>query len=240
MPESSVQLLAVSAVSTAVFHMLVPDHWLPFVLIGRARTWSPAHTAVVSGVSATIHVTLSVALGLLTLFVGREISEWIGHGLERASGILLVVFGLAYAAWAWRKRGHFHPGGALVHREAEAEPCDGQEGTDASGHLHYHADDAWIRGEGAKGDFALAFIVGINPCVLLLPLLLAVADHGARAVAIVTAAYAVPTVLLMLGLSVVGVVATRMLPVPAIARHMEAFSGVLIAVTGAVFLLLGH
>lgn len=240
MPDSTVQLIGLSAVSTAVFHMLVPDHWLPFVLIGRARRWNPSHTAFVSGVSATIHVALSVALGLLTLLVGKEISAWVGHGLERASGVLLVVFGLAYAFWAWRKGGHFHPGGALVHRGAEAEPCDGHEGTDTAGHLHYHADDAWIRGEGAKGDFALAFIVGINPCILLLPLLLAVADHGAAAVAMVTAAYAVPTVLLMLGLSVVGVAAARMLPVPGIARHMEAFSGLLIAATGVVFLLLDH
>jgi hypothetical protein len=86
----------------------------------------------------------------------------------------------------------------------------------------------------------LALIVGLNPCVLLLPLLLAVADHGLSAVVLVTSAYAMPTVFLMVGLSVIGVRATRMLPVPGIARHMEAISGLLIAATGVLFLLLDH
>jgi ABC-type nickel/cobalt efflux system permease component RcnA len=232
--------MAVSAVATAVFHILVPDHWLPFVLIGRARHWGIRRTATVSGVSALIHVALSIVLGIVTLAVGRQITEWIGHGLERASGVLLIAFGAGYALWAWRKGGHFHPGGARLHRDVASEACDGEEGPGDATHLHYHADDAWIRGEGGKSEWVLAGIVGLNPCILLLPLLLAVAEHGALAVTAVTLAYALPTVFLMVGLSVVGVAAARMLPVPGIARYMEALSGVLIALTGVAFFLLDH
>ena len=232
--------MAISAVTTAVFHILVPDHWLPFVLIGRARRWGVRRTAAVSGVSSLVHVALSIFLGIVTLLVGREITEWVGHGLERASGALLIAFGASYAIWAWKKGGHFHPGGALLHSDADSEACDGHEGPADATHLHYHADDGWIRGKGGKSEWALAWIVGLNPCVLLLPLLMAVAEHGAAAVAAVTLAYALPTVLLMIGLSVVGVAAARMLPVPAIARHMEALSGVLIALTGVAFFFLDH
>ena len=39
MPETNLYVLTMAgtAVATSVLHTLIPDHWLPFVLIGRAR-----------------------------------------------------------------------------------------------------------------------------------------------------------------------------------------------------------
>lgn len=233
-----VSILLLTAVATAVFHTLIPDHWLPFVLVGRARGWSARETASISGLSALIHTGLSVALGLVALSAGLGAARAMGRHLESASGVLLVLFGLAYAVWAWRKGGHFHPGGALVHRHAEAEECDGHEGPGHHEHLHYHADEGWIRGGRGKSAFYLALIVGANPCVLILPIMLATAEHGAASVALVTLAYCLTTVALMIGLSVFGVVGSRRIPVPSAARHMETASGLLIALVGALFLLL--
>ena len=233
-PTSS--LLLVTAAATAAFHMLIPDHWLPFVLVGRARGWTARTTALVSGVSATIHVTLSALLGLVAIRVGEIAATAIGHRLERASGVLLVVFGASYAVWAWRKGGHFHPGGALLHGAERDAPCDGHEGPTHPEHLHYHADGAWIR--AGKGAIPLALVVGLNPCVLFLPIMVATVSEGARALAAVTLAYGATTILLMVGLSVAGLAGARRLPVPAAAKHMEAASGVLIALVGLVVLLL--
>ena len=230
-------LLLLTAASTAAFHALIPDHWLPFVLAGRARGWSARRTAAVSGLSAVVHTLLSAALGLVALAVGRTAAHALGAGLSRASGILLVLFGAAYAAWAWRKGGHFHPGGALLHREDEGV-CDGREGDESIEHLHYHADDAWIRAGATKGATALALIVGLNPCVLVLPIMVATAEQGAAAVALVTLAYSLTTIALMVGLSVAGVAGARRLAIPAAAWHMETASGVLIALVGAAFLIL--
>ena len=230
--------MLVTAVATAAFHTLIPDHWMPFVLVGRARGWSAGTTATVSGLSALVHTLLSAALGLAALGVGEAAAGAIGHHLERGSGVLLVVFGTAYAVWAWRKGGHFHPGGALLHTPEEGAHCDGHEGSMSVEHLHYHEDDAWIGKEAGKGAVALALIVGLNPCVLVLPIMVATAEQGAAALTLVTAAYSVTTVALMVGLSVAGVVGARRLKVPAIAKHMETASGVLIAAVGVLFLLI--
>lgn len=238
MPDAIPSLLLLTAAATAAFHTLIPDHWLPFVLVGRARGWSARTTALVSGFSAGVHTVLSVALGLGALGLGQAAAHAIGERLERASGVLLLLFGAVYALWAWRKGGHFHPGGALLHGADESVHCDGHEGPDSTEHLHYHADDAWIRDDAGKGALPLALIVGLNPCVLVLPVMVATAEQGAGAVALVTLAYAATTVALMVGLSVAGVVGSRRLPVPPIARHMETASGVLIALVGAVFLLI--
>lgn len=232
-------LLLATAGGTAILHTLIPDHWLPFVLIGRARGWTARTTAFVSGVSAVVHVGLSVLLGLLALAIGRAASETIGETLERAGAGLLIVFGVAYALWAWRKGGHFHPGGSWLHRhEAHADACNGAEGGGGE-HLHYHADDGMIRESRGWTGIGLALIVGANPCVLLLPIMIATAEHGAGAVGLVVAAYAVPTVLLMVALSAFGVAGARRIPVPGAARYMELASGLLIAVLGLGILVFG-
>lgn len=230
-------LLPGAALATSLLHTLIPDHWLPFVLIGRARRWTPGKTAIVSGISAAIHAVLSVALGFVALRIGREAAAAAGDTLERASGVLLVLFGVGYAVWAWRKRGHFHPGGAKIHAIGGAEGCDGDEGPSHPEHMHYHADDRLIRGR-ERGAAFLALIVGLNPCVLVLPLLIAAADGGPWAIALVTAGYVIPTVGLMVGLSAAGVAGARRIRLPAPARYMEAASGLLIAAVGVVFLLI--
>jgi len=237
-PGAIPSLLLLTAAATAAFHTLIPDHWLPFVLVGRARGWSARTTAAVSGLSAVIHTLLSVVLGLIALRLGRAAAEVLGDRLERGSGVLLVAFGLVYALWAWRKGGHFHPGGALLHAGSEAGRCDGHEGGGGSEHLHYHADGAWIGSDAGKGAMALAVIVGLNPCILVLPIMVATAQSGPWTLALVTAAYSATTIVLMVGLSVAGVAGVRRLPFPAVARHMETASGLLIAVCGLVFLLI--
>ncbi len=233
-------LLLGTTVATALFHTLIPDHWLPFVLMGRARGWSLRTTAALSTLSAAIHTLLSVALGLAAVFVGHETALAVGQSLESMGGVLLVLFGLGYAAWSWRKGGHFHPGGARMHGHADARACSGEEGPANPSHLHYHADDALIRGRTDRGGLYLAVIVGANPCVLILPLLLAALDRGPEAIVAVSLSYSVTTTALMVALSVVGVAGTRMLRVPGIARYMEAASGMLIALLGAALLLLEH
>jgi hypothetical protein len=232
----TVHALLFTAAATALLHALIPDHWLPFVLIGRARHWPVATVAFVSGLSALIHTVLSALLGLLALGLGLTAAQAVGEGLHSVGGILLILFGAGYAAWAWRKGGHFHPGGALLHGPEADGGCAGEEGNANPEHLHYHADQALIRRR--SNGVALAVIVGINPCVLILPILLAAVSRGAVTLVLVTLAYSVPTILLMVGLSVAGVRVSREVRLPGAARYAEAGSGVLIAALGVFFWLL--
>jgi len=95
-----------------------------------------------------------------------------------------------------------------------------------------------IHGSDRRGGMYLAVIIGLNPCVVILPVMLSSVEFGTATVGVVTAVYAVTTTVLMVGLAVLGVAGTRRIPVPDISRHMETASGVLIALTGVVLLLL--
>lgn len=227
-------LLFASTIGLALLHTLIPDHWLPFVLVGRSRGWSLRATAGLSSLAALVHVALSVALGWFAFTIGREAAERLGETLEHASALILVLFGVVYAVWSWRKQGHFHPGGRLLHRHGEPEVCDGREGVHDE-HLHYHADGEMIRGSSRAGGLFLALIIGLNPCVLLVPMLLVSLRQGGGAMLLVIIAYGVTTSALMVGLSVVGVGWKRGFAPPGVSRYMEAASGLLIAVTGVVF-----
>jgi hypothetical protein len=226
-------VLPSAAAATGVMHTLIPDHWLPFVLIGRARGWDPARAAVLSGLSALMHAGLSIGLGLAALGLGLGAAHRMGETLSRIAPVLLVAFGLLYAAWAWRKGGHFHPGGRRLHPGAGGA-CPGDEGPANPEHLHYHADRDLIRGGTGWGGLGLAVIIALNPCVLVLPLIVAAAPQGPGMVTLVAAAYALPTMILMVGLSALGVRLGWAIHLPGAARHAEAGSGLLIALVGIV------
>jgi hypothetical protein len=227
-PGAVPSLLLLTAAATAAFHTLIPDHWLPFVLVGRARGWSARTTAAVSGFSAVVHTFLSIALGLLALRLGQFGRRSSSGSSERT---LARHLGVAYALWA---------GGRAVTsawRRPAPRPEQKETGTrdpsERASHITPTARGSAPRREGRSR----SLIVGLNPCVLLLPIM-GTADQGAGAIALVTSAYSVTTIALMVGLSVAGVAGTRRLPVPAVARHMETASGILIALCGAVFLLI--
>lgn len=234
MSDTTTYALLSTAAATSVFHTLIPDHWLPFVLIGRARGWATGTVAMISGVSAVIHVALSLLLGLLAVVVGVTAVELVGETLERVSGALLILSGLAYMVWAWNKGGHFHPGGERFHTQGAASACPGDEGPEHPEHLHYHADGELIRARRGWGAFGLAVIIGLNPCVLVMPILLASAHRGSAVVSLVAIAYGLPTILLMVGLSVLGVRLGWRIRLPRVARNAEVVSGGLITLLGLV------
>ena len=105
----------VGVVLVAVLHTAVgPDHYLPFVMLARARRWSMRRTLGVTAVCGVGHVASSLLLGGLGLALGRSVGDL--EQLEGQRGELAawarVAFGLAYALWgvrhAWRRRRGLH------------------------------------------------------------------------------------------------------------------------------------
>ena len=88
--DATLPLLMATAVSTALFHTLIPDHWLPFVLIGRARGWTGRTTFLVSGLSAAIHVLLSAVLTACAGSAEKTVS-YTATSVDLAPGEALVV-----------------------------------------------------------------------------------------------------------------------------------------------------
>jgi hypothetical protein len=119
--------LVLAAITVGSLHSLAPDHWVPIAAVSRARGWGAAKTARVALLCGFGHVTVSVALGLVGLVTGRAAMETIGTHAGAVSGLLLIGFGVTYAAWSLHRHAHAHQHeaktvGALFAIYA-ADPC---------------------------------------------------------------------------------------------------------------------
>lgn len=102
--------LVVSTLGVAVVHALAPDHWVPFVAIGRAQQWSVKKLVLVTTLAGIGHVGSSVVLGLIGLALGFLLKGIQAFESARGeiAGVILIGFGLAYAVWGLKQARHAH------------------------------------------------------------------------------------------------------------------------------------
>ena len=97
LPDAGIVLIT-SASATAFFHAVVPDTWLPFVLVGKAQGWSKRKTLSFSALSATLHVVVSIVLGIIGYTIGIASASSIGEKMDSVIGIGLLLVGILYSA----------------------------------------------------------------------------------------------------------------------------------------------
>ena len=89
--QNDMLLLTLTAASLGFVHTaLGPDHYLPFIVMSKARKWSWRKTFWVTGLSGLGHVGSSVLLGAIGIAAGYGISKL--EGIESMRG--------DWAAWA--------------------------------------------------------------------------------------------------------------------------------------------
>lgn len=208
--------LAGTAAAVGALHSLAPDHWVPFMAVGRAREWSAARTAQVTLLCGFAHVSVSVLLGLLALRLGQGMLEAFGTRLESVAGILLIGFGLAYGLWGLRKA----LGGKL------------------HGHNHSHFDHVHDPSKATVAGLVLLF--SVDPCVRLIPIILAAAPLGWPRLVALIVIYEVATIGSMVALVLVARGgAFKVLQAPWLDRYGDALAGGLIVATGVAVAALG-
>jgi hypothetical protein len=207
--------LALAAATVGALHSLAPDHWLPFAAVARARGWSAAKTARITLLCGFGHVTGSVALGLLGLVLGGAVVERFGRGLESAAGVLLILFGLAYGLWGLRR--------AL--------------GRKLHGHAHHHYDHVHDPSRISAGSLFLLF--SADPCVAVIPLMVAAAPLGTLKIAAIALVYELATLAAMIALVMPARAGMTVLRSPWLDHYGDAAAGAFIAAVGLVVTGLG-
>lgn len=114
-------LLIGSAAFLGFIHTLLgPDHYLPFIVLSKARSWSQAKTMWITFISGVGHVAGSVILGIVGIALGISVSKLEAIESQRGDmvGWLIIAFGIAYSIYGiykyLNKGGHFHLPGFLV------------------------------------------------------------------------------------------------------------------------------
>jgi ABC-type nickel/cobalt efflux system permease component RcnA len=253
-------VLAGTAATLGLVHTVIgPDHYLPFIVIGRARNWALRKTLVVSFLAGLGHILSSVVLGFLGIALGIAVGKL--EGVESARGEiaawLLIGFGFAYFVWgmrrAWRGRPHAHPhlhdhDGAHVHPHGPDlgvhDPA--HEHLHQHAHLHTHelAEHAHPHGEVDERTnitpWVLFTIFVFGPCEPLIPLVMyPAARHSAAGVALVALAFGLVTIVTMLLIIAAASFGASFVRLGKLERYSHALAGAMIFVSGLSVQFLG-
>ncbi len=230
-------LLAGTAATIGFIHtVLGPDHYLPFIVISRARRWNLPKTLFISFLCGLGHVLSSVAIGVVGIALGIAVSRL--EGVESWRGgvaaWLLIGFGLAYFVWglwrAWRRKPHSH---AHLHAEGEAHEHSHVHQSD-----HYHLHE--LRKRSTLTPWILFTIFVFGPCEPLIPIVMYPASqHSPWGVVLVAAAFGLTTIATMLLLIALSSWGLSFLPLGRLERYAHALAGAMIFVSGLAVRFLG-
>jgi len=207
-------ILLGTAASVGFLHTIIrPEHYLPFVVLGRARAWSTSRTVLVTLACGIGHMISSVVFGFIGIGLGLAVSrlEPVQSARGEIASWTLIGFGILYMAWGIVR--------AIRHR------------TDR----HAHS----TKRKGIT-PWALFLIFLLGPCEPLIPLLLvAAATGGTLDISAVAGVFSVVAV----GTMVAAVLVLRpglvRFPLGRMERYAHALAGLMICVSGGVMKLLG-
>ncbi|MFQ6083609.1 MAG: sulfite exporter TauE/SafE family protein [Candidatus Aminicenantia bacterium] len=234
MDNITLTVLLSTAFTLGLVHTLIgPDHYLPFILLARARNWKIKKTLWITFICGVGHVLSSVLIGLIGIAAGIAVASL--EGIEGIRGNLaswaLIAFGLVYGVWGLRrglkKKPHVHS--HLHINSSEHTHNHIHEGE----HSHLH-----IKKEVTIWTLFIIFVLG--PCEPLIPLVMYPAAHynwlGVGVVTFVFGVVTVGTMMVLVGLSSYGLLNLR---IRFMERFVHALAGGIIALSGIAIKVLG-
>ncbi len=237
MISSQILVIAGTAATIGFVHtVLGPDHYLPFIVMSRARRWPLAKTLIISFFCGLGHVLSSVVLGFIGVALGIAVFR-----LERVESIrggaaawLLIGFGFAYFVWgmhrAIKKRPHRH-----IHFHSDGKEHD---------HLHAHQEEhSHLHEESEKVNLTpwiLFTIFVFGPCEPLIPLVMyPAAKHNITGVILVSSVFGLTTILTMLAIIAISSWGVSFLRLGRLERYVHALAGAMIFISGLSVQFLG-
>lgn len=238
MPSAALTTIALTGFTVAFFHAAIPTHWLPFVLVARARNWSRMKVLAVTTCAGMGHVALTSLLGLAIAWFGFQIDH---ESFPHIAGGLLLAIAIFYFWRQWSGRGilHHHPPGSHHHA---GEHC-GHE----AGHSHW---DAELKSSplvtNRQGDWAavsgLFVMLTLSPCEGFLPIYLSGVQFGWPGFFVLSGILAVATLVGMTLFTWLALLGFEKIRIKRFERHEAGLLGALFAVLGLLVLAIerGH
>lgn len=248
--DQELMVIAATAASLGLVHTVIgPDHYLPFIVMAKARGWSGMKTVWITLLSGLGHIFSSILLGLIGIGLGVALAklEWIESVRGDVAAWLLIAFGLAYTVWgvkrALRNQPHSHPHSHLT--DGSRDPHGPSLQHDEHMHRHVHqAGHLHPHGESKEGfrlaPWVLFSLLVFGPCEPLIPLVMyPAAKHNLIGAIWVAAVFGAVTILTMLSMVLLGVYGLTFLPMNKLERYSHALAGFAILLCGLSIVFLG-
>lgn len=229
-------ILAGTAATIGFVHTIFgPDHYLPFIVLSKARQWSSVRTLMITLLCGIGHILSSVVLGFMGIALGIAVFrlEAIESFRGELAAWLLIAFGFTYLIWgihrAIRSRPHEH---LHLHESGEAHLHPHKHTGD---HSHVHSSES-----GNLTPWVLFIIFVFGPCEPLIPLVMYPAARGNMiTVAIVASVFGLTTIATMLGIVLASSYGLSRLPLRKLEKYSHALAGLTIFLCGCAIKFLG-
>jgi len=232
---SEMMVLVMSAASLGVIHTLLgPDHYLPFIVLSKARKWTRTRTLWITFISGVGHVTGSVVLGMIGIAMGISLSKLVAFEASRGSlvGWMLIAFGILYTSYGIYK---YVKRGAHMHVPAFLRPKSIRH-TD----LHLDINDMDEDSTGRLTPWILFLIFVFGPCEVLIPMLIyPAAKQSGMGVFLVALVFGIATVGTMLLVVYLGYQGLSLVRFKGREYQLHLFAGLVILLAGAGMQFMG-
>lgn len=233
---TEIAILCGTAASIGFLHTLLgPDHYLPFIVMTRARKWSATKTAWITFLCGVGHVGSSVVLGLIGIACGVAVMKL--EAFESFRGNLaawaLIGFGFAYMGWGIhrgiRNRPHTH-----LHLKGDGAPVHTHSHDGEHTHAHEPVEKVNIT------PWILFTIFVLGPCEPLIPLLMyPAAKHSLSGTILVAAVFSAVTIGTMLAVVMAASWGISFASFNKLERWTHALAGGAICASGLAIQFLG-
>ncbi len=228
-------ILGATAASIGFFHTLLgPDHYLPFVMMAKARCWHLRKTLIVTVLCGIGHVLSSVLLGAIGIGFGIALVnlKFIESFRGDLAAWMLIIFGFVYGIWGIRQaiRGQSH-----THLHAHEDGIEHQHR-----HSHFHSHSHLHNTKKSITPWALFVIFVLGPCEPLIPLLMFPAvEENLFGVIFVAVIFGIVTIATMTTIVFLATKGLYFLPLKRIERFTHAIAGGMIALSGLGIVFFG-
>ena len=99
------------AIALSAIHAVIPSHWLPFAMVGRARRWTTSKVLGLTAVAALGHVAITTIVGCIVAVVSKSALPHLPEAWEHiAPSIILILLGVGFIIPSFRgEKGCHHP-----------------------------------------------------------------------------------------------------------------------------------
>lgn len=97
--------LLIGSFILSIIHALIPNHWIPLVIIARTEKWNRKETLGVSAITAFSHTLSTIVLGIVIGLIGFELSSSYESVTSIVAPLILLFMGLIYFSL---DHGHSH------------------------------------------------------------------------------------------------------------------------------------
>ncbi|MEK6732207.1 MAG: sulfite exporter TauE/SafE family protein [Candidatus Omnitrophota bacterium] len=229
--------LYITAATIGFLHTVFgPDHYVPFIVMAKARKWPMAKTAILTFLCGLGHIMSSIIIGFIGIVFGIGVMKL--KALEsfrgNIAGWLLIIFGFTYFVWGLHKAFKNKP-----HKHLHSHMDD-----DDHAHIHSHEHEhAHIHDQEKKANITpwiLFTIFVFGPCEPLIPLLMyPAAKNNIAGVFWVTAIFGAVTIATMFTIVMVSSIGVRLIPLGKFEKYTHAMAGGTILLCGIVVQFLG-